>query len=469
MPASSAMSPQRQRALALLVAGCFFMENLDGTILTTATPSIGRDFGVDSTAVGVTITAYLMTVAVLIPVSGWLTDRFGTRRVLTVAIAIFTLASLACALSASLPVLVIARIAQGIGGAMMVPVGQMTVLRVTEKKDLIRTVAVLTWPALVAPILAPALGGIITTYASWHWIFLVNVPLGIAGFFVALKIVPVLDTPAAAPPDWLGLTLACSGLGSLVFASSLLAAASPDPEPIIVTGVAGIVLLAFAVRHLLRSPRPFVNLRLARIATYGVALRGGSLYRFAISAIPLVLPLLFQDSFGWSPAEAGSIVLFLFVGNLAIKPATTWMLRRFGFRSLLVAAHLLGAACLAGMVTFTPSTPFALMAAVLVASGVTRSVGFTAYRTVAFADIAPDQMTGASVLDATAQQVASGTGVALGAIAISVGVSISSNLDVPGTFPYQFAFGLIALVLVASTMEAIRLPRSAGEAVTGRR
>jgi len=460
------------------------MENLDGTILTTAIPSIARDFAVDSTSVGVTITAYLMTVAVLIPVSGWLTERFGTRRVLAVAIAIFTIASVACALSSSLPMLIIARIVQGIGGAMMVPVGQIAVLRVTAKKDLVRAIALLTWPALVAPIIAPALGGIITTYASWHWIFLINVPLGIVGFIVALRVVPALGVEgrSANAPDWKGLAYTCSGLAALVWASTLLTVASPDFLKIVLFGAAGVVLMVLAVRHLLRAPRPFVDLRLLRIPTFGVAVRGGSIYRFAISAIPFVLPLLFQDAFGWTPAQAGSIVLFLFVGNLAIKPTTTWMLRQFGFRLLIVASHILGAACLVVMGIFTTSTPFVLMAIVLVISGMARSVGFTAYNTVTYADVDADKMTGATVLATTSQQVASGTGVALGAIAISAGVALVSAFGIgsgaeagsgtgfpdAGLFPYQFSFWLIAAVLLVTSVEAARLPRSAGDSVTRR-
>lgn len=461
------------QALALLVAGCFFMENLDSTIVTTAVPSISRDLHVDAASVGVAITAYVMTVAVLIPVSGWLADRFGSRTILLTAIALFTLASVACALSGSLPMLVVARIVQGVGGAMMVPVGRMTVLRVTAKEDLIRAVALLTWPALVAPILAPFVGGLLTTYASWHWIFLVNVPLGIIGFAFAMRIVPrradeVDPERVPTPPDWLGLSLTSVGIASLVWATTLLTITPVDVVQTVIAAVVGLILLGLAVRHLLRAPKPFVDLRLLRIHTYGVALGGGSVYRFVISAIPFVLPLLYQAAFGWTPVQAGSAVLFLFAGNLAIKPTTTWMLRTFGFRRLLVAAHLVGVACLVAMAFFRADTPFGLMVVVLVISGAARSVGFTAYNTITYADVEKPQMTGANVLDSTIQQIAVGSGIALGAIAISAGLAVGRGLGAGGDYAYDFAFVVIAAILLVALVPAWRLPAAAGGSLTRR-
>lgn len=470
---SSKSRSTSSNALALLVAGCFFMENLDSTIVTTAVPSIARDLHVDATSVGVTITAYVLTVAVLIPVTGWLADRFGSRRILLTAIALFTLASIACAASTSLPMLVVARVVQGIGGAMMVPVGRMTVLRVTEKKDVIRAVAWLTWPALVAPILAPFVGGLLTTYASWHWIFVVNVPLGILGFVVALRVVPGRSAIPAGefeptPPDWLGLALTSVGIGCLVWGTTLLASTPVDVAQALVFLVAGAVGVTLALRHLRRTPQPFVDLRLLRIHTYAVALGGGSAYRFVISAIPFVLPLLYQGAFGWTPLQAGSAILFLFAGNLGVKPATTWMIRTFGFRRLLLVAHLVGVVCLLGMATFRPATPFGLMIVVLVLSGAARSVGFTAYNTLTYADVEKRQMTGATVLDSTIQQIAIGAGIALGAVAISAGRLIGAPTNASPVFAYDFALAVIAVVMLAALIPAWRLPVSAGASLMAR-
>ncbi|MDP9028535.1 MAG: MFS transporter [Actinomycetota bacterium] len=462
----------RSQALPLLVAGCFFMENLDATIVTTAVPSIARDLGVSAASVGVTITAYVMTVAVLIPLSGWLADRFGTRRVLLVALALFTIASAACALSPALSVLVAARIVQGVGGALMVPVGRMTVLRMTEKKDLVRAIAVLTWPALAAPIIAPLVGGVLTTYLSWHWIFLINLPLGVIGFLAGVRILPKRDTDAAAgrsaAPDWVGLSLTSLGIASLVWAITLVTATRVELLPTVVFGVVGLTLLGLAIRHVLRTPRPFVDLRLLRIRTYGVSVGGGSVYRLAISAIPFVLPLLFQRAFHWTPVEAGAALLFLFAGNLGIKPTTTWMLNTAGFKRVMIASHLVGALCLLTMIFFRETTPFGVILVVLLISGAARSTGFTAYNTITYADIEAAHMTGANVLDATVQQLAVGFGVALGAVSITAGLLLAPGADATSPIAYDAAFATLAVVLLLAAIPAWRLPASAGGALVGR-
>ncbi|MGK9148009.1 MFS transporter [Plantibacter flavus] len=445
------------------------MENLDGTILTTAAPSIARDLGTSSTAVGLAVTAFLLTVAVLIPVSGWLTDRFGAKRIFAAAIAIFTLASILCAVSSSLPMLVAFRVLQGVGGALMVPVGRLAVLRVTPKERLIQAIALLTWPALAAPIIAPFLGGVITQYASWHWIFLINVPMGVVAFIVALRIVPDFTAEDVPPLDWPGLSLSCAGLASLLVAASLVSGVGFDAVWFIGSLVLGIALLGAAVRHLLRAQHPFVDLRVLRVETFRLANAGGSVYRLTISAVPFLLPLLFQDAFGWSPVEAGSMVLFLFAGNLAIKPATTWMLRRFGFRLVLVGSNVVGVLCMAAMAFLTADTSIVVMALLLFLSGVARSVGFTAYNTITFADIEPAEMTRANTLNSTLQQVASGFGVAVGAILLSTGFSLEAGLADGLLLPYQFAFVAIAVITLFPTIEAWLLSRAAGHSVIGAR
>src|ERR1700754_110596 len=206
------------RGMALLVAGALFMEILDATIITPAIPLIASSLGVDAVDVNIAISAYLVTVAVLIPASGWMADRFGIRRVFIAAIAVFTLASIGCALSVALPMLVAMRVAQGIGGAMMVPVGRLAVLRFSDKSDLVRAIATLTWPALAAPVIAPALGGAIATFASWRWIFLINIPIGIVGFLLALKLVHGDPIPSVRSLDWRGLLLLGLGIAAALIA-----------------------------------------------------------------------------------------------------------------------------------------------------------------------------------------------------------------------------------------------------------
>lgn len=454
------MTDTRQRNIALLVAGTFFMENLDGTILTTAAPSIGKSLGVPSVAVGVTITAYLLTLAVLIPLSGWITRRFGSRRVFLVAIAVFTIASILCAVSTSLTELTIMRVLQGIGGAMMVPVGRLAVLRVTDRSDLVRAIALLTWPALVAPVIAPLAGGLITTYATWHWIFLINVPLGVIAFIAALRLIPM--EPLETPPrlDWIGLLLTCSGLGALVYLGSLFSEGSFGVLEIIVWAVGGFGMVGLAIAHQLRTRHPLLDLRALRIETFRLSHAGGSLFRLSVSAVPFLLPLLFQDVFGWSPVFSGAIVLFVFIGNIAIKPATTPLLRRFGFRTVIIGATTAAALSMALMSFIAASTPWWLVILLLTFSGIARSVGFTAYNTIAFADVKRVEMTDANTLASTLQQVAAGFGVAVGAIALRAGdLIVGGN----GAGSFQLAFAVLAVLTAAATVEALRMTATGGE------
>ncbi|NQX12477.1 MFS transporter [Microbacteriaceae bacterium VKM Ac-2855] len=437
------------------------MENLDGTIVTTAAPAIGADLGVDSASVGLAVTSFLLTVAVLIPASGWLSERFGVRRIFALAIAIFTIASLLCALSTSLPMLVGMRVLQGIGGALMVPVGRMAVLRVTPTSGIIRAIAILVWPGLVAPILAPFVGGLLTTYASWHWIFLINVPLGILAFVVALRIVPDVDGPPVLRLDLGGLALVVIGLGSLVYGSSLVSESGIDLFGFGAAIVIGLVVCGFAVRHLLRAPHPLVQLRTFRFESFKVANSSGSVYRATINAVPFLLPLMFQDAFGWSAVEAGAVVLWLFVGNLAIKPATTWLLKTFGFRWVLIVSNAVGIACMVGMAFLAADVPILLVVPLLILSGVARSAGFTAYTTITFAEIDQAAMSGANTLNSTLQQVASGLGVAIGGMALAVGFLIGDGLA-----PYRFAFLAIAALTLLPLVASVRLSRAAGSTLT---
>ncbi len=454
-----ALAARRHRALTLLVAGTFFMENLDGTILSTAAPRMAQSLGVNSGAISVTITAYLLTLAVLIPLSGWLTDRLGARRVFPAAVAVFTIASVLCALSGTLPELVAARVLQGVGGAMMVPVGRLVVLRVTAKEDLIRAVAWITWPALAAPVIAPLAGGVITAYASWQWIFVINAPLGVIAFVAALRLVPAGRADAVPPLDWPGLLLTCAGLGALTALGAELAVTAPSWIAVTVFGVVGVLATGLAVRHLLRARHPLLDLRALRVPTFRVTHAGGSLFRLGITALPFLLPLFFQDALGWSPVQSGALVLFVFIGNLGIKPLTTPLLVRFGFRTVLLVSSACAAASIGLVALVGGATPLVLVAALLLFSGVARSVGFTAYNTIAFADIRARDMTAANTLASTIQQLAAGFGVSVGAVALRLGELFSGPPTTLG--PYRFTFLLLAALTLVATVEALFLDREA--------
>ena len=452
------------RWLALLVAGAFFMEILDATVIAPAAPHIAEDLHVTAVSINVAITAYVLTLAVLIPISGWLTEKFGARRIFTVAVGLFTLASAGCAAATSLPMLVATRVLQGVGGAMMVPVGRLVVIRTTAKTDLVRAIAYLTWPALVAPLVAPALGGVLSTYASWRWIFLVNLPLGVVALVLARRLVPDVRADDPGRLDLRGFLLAACGIAALVFGLEGVAAQRPRWAVAIGALALAAAALAGTVRHLLRYDRPLVDLRILAVKTYRVTALGGSVFRAVITAIPFLLPLFFQLGFGWSAARAGLVVIALFAGNVGIKPATTPLMRRFGIRAVMLGSVLLSAACLAGIALLEPATPLPLLLGVLLLSGIFRSTGFTTYNTVAFADVPTPRMTGANTLMSTVQELGGGLGVAAGALLVRLGAGVGAD----GAAAYRFAFVVLALLLAVPAVEAFLLPRSAGNVVAGR-
>ncbi len=457
---------RRQRSIALLVAGAFFMENLDGTIVATAAPTMARSLGVTSADIGVTITAYLLTLAVLIPLSGWVTQRWGVRTVFLSAIAVFTGASVLCAMSTSVIELTACRVLQGVGGAMMVPVGRLAVLRTTAKEDVIRAIALLTWPALAAPVIAPLLGGLFTVYLSWHWIFLVNVPLGVIALVVGLRLIPGGRQERPPGLDWAGLAFTCTAVASVVVLADMLAAVDVRWWPAAAVAAVAVVVSVVAVRHLRRTRHPLLDLRILRVRTFLVSNRGGSIFRVTVNAVPFLLPLMFQDAFGWSPVTAGALVIFVFIGNLTIKPATTPLLMRFGFRRVMLGAAGCAAVSMVGNGLLTPGTPVVLIGLLMVFGGMARSVGFTAYNTLAFADIDQIDLHAANTLSSTVQQLAIGLGVATGAVALRAGDPVAGWVHLDGVVgPYRIAFFAVALLTLVPVIEALQADRSSGDAL----
>ena len=457
------------RRLALLVAGAFFMEILDGTVIAPAAPHMAADLGVRPVDINVAVSAYLLTLAMLIPISGWLADRFGVRTVFLAALAIFTVASAGCALAVSLPMLAATRVLQGVGGAMMVPVGRLAVLRATPKSDLIRAIAYLTWPALLAPVLAPAIGGILSEYASWRWIFVINLPLGVLGLVLAARTVPDLRAPAP-PLDWRGFAFTAAGVAALVVALENIGVGTTNWPVVIIGLVLAAVVLTTAVRHLRRASHPLLDLRTLRVTSYRVTAVGGSLYRLVITAIPFLLPLFFQLGFGWTAAHAGLVVIALFAGNVMIKPATTPLMRGLGIRTVLLVAVLAQMVCLVLIALLDATTPLAWIVAVLLLSGVFRSIGFSAYNSVAFADIPAERMTNANTLMATVQELGGGMGIAIGALLLRLSSPVSTTLHLAETSltPYRITFVLLAVLMLGPGVEALLVPRSIGSQVTGR-
>ena len=446
------------RPTALLVAGAMFMELLDGTALTTAAPRVAAAFKVSSVAMAVPISAYLVTVAAFIPLGGWAVDRFGGRRVFAVAVLLFTAASAVCAVAPSLAALDAARIVQGVGGALMVPVGRLVVLRDIRREEVIRAIAFLTWPALAAPLFGPLVGGILATYASWRWIFLLNVPLGVIALCF-IQTIPA-DRGPARRLDVRGWCLTAACLGSLTAAASI--AATPGAEPIAAAAclLTAIVTGVFAVQRMRTAAEPLLRLDALRIPTFRFPHAGGSVFRIAINSVAFLVPLLFVDAFGWTPAHAGEAFVALYAGNLGIKPATTPLLRRLGFRTVLIGAVLGAIAATALIATLRATTPLVLTLALLVASGAFRSIGFTVYNTVAFADVDAANLADANTLSSAIQQLAIGLGAAAGALALRLCLSLGVR------DPYQAAFIVVAAALLIPAAEALLQSRDVGSTLT---
>ncbi|WP_186161657.1 DHA2 family efflux MFS transporter permease subunit [Burkholderia gladioli] len=458
----------RRTATALLVAAVFFMENLDATVIATALPTMARDFGTAAAHLSIGVSAYLVALTVFIPISGWMADRFGARRVFAAAIIVFTLSSLLCAASGSLPAFTAARTLQGLGGAMMVPVGRLVVLRNTPKEQIVRAIAILTWPALVAPILGPPVGGWISTHWSWHWIFLLNLPLGAIALAAALLLVRNGEAKRA-PFDLTGFVL--TGLGFGLFMAGLEAASRDDVSRLLALLMlaAGVALLVISARYLARAEHPLFGLAPLAIDTFRVTAVGGSLFRTAIGTAPFLLPLMFQLAFGYSAVEAGTLLLWLFAGNLAMKPATTRIMHAFGFRRVLIGNGVLVALGFVACSMLSADTPHWLVCLLLFATGMTRSMQFTALNTIGFADVPQAQMSHATTLFSVLQQMNAGMGIAVGALALSVaGIMGGSSPGNPGPGDFQLAFDLIAVLAALAIVDSLLLPRNAGEKILAR-
>ncbi|HHL6425695.1 TPA: MFS transporter [Klebsiella pneumoniae] len=468
---NTAISSRDERAFsapALLVAGAFFMEFLDGTVIATALPDMARDFGVTAVELNIGISAYLITLAVLIPASGWIADRFGARAIFTLALAIFTLASVFCGLSTEVHIFVAMRILQGVGGALMVPVGRLAVLRTTPKHQLIKAIATLTWPALVAPIIGPPLGGFITRYASWHWIFFINVPLGLAAIILSLRIIPDIRKTERRSFDLSGFITTSVAMVSLVTAMERLGDRQPQIWPTLALAALGFGCLLYSIRHFRRAAAPMVRLDALQVPTFRVTMYGGSLFRASISAVPFLLPLLFQVGFGMDPFHSGLLVLAVFVGNLTIKPATTPLIRWLGFRRLLLINGALNVCSLLACALLTPQTPVWAIMLILYLGGVFRSIQFTGVSTLAFADVPAAQMSDANTLFSTASQLAVGLGITLGAIGIRLGEQVGDWLhltELPG-ISFRLSFVFIALICLVGMIDSLHLAKTAGSSVS---
>lgn len=454
----------------MLVAGAFFMENLDGTVIATALPQMGNSFRVSPVDLNMGMTAYLLMLAVFIPISGWIADRFGARTVFASAIAVFTASSILCGLSGGLWQFTGARIVQGIGGAMMVPVGRLVVLRTTEKHNLVHSIAYITWPGLVAPVLGPPVGGFITTYASWHWIFFLNVPLGIVGITLALLWITNARLDQVKPFDWSGFLMSSTACTSFMYGLELVGRQSPPWRTTSLFLGSGVGLAVLAVLHFRRVSAPLIDLATLKIKTFAITISGGSLFRIAISVSPFLLPLMFQVGFGLSAFQSGLLMLGLFAGNLGMKTVTTPMLRRFGFRNILIVNGILTSFLILACAALAPQTPRFVILAVLFLNGLSRSMQFTSLSTIVYVDVPKPQLSSATSFSSMITQMSMGMGVAVGAIALRLASFLKRNATgTPSLADFHTAFVFVAVLTAIAVLDCFTLEPDAGAVVSGHR
>jgi EmrB/QacA subfamily drug resistance transporter len=455
------------RLVPLIVAVALFMENMDSTVIATSLPAIAADIGTNPLALKLAVTSYLLSLAVFIPASGWTADRFGARTVFRAAIAVFVLGSIGCAVAGSLTDFVLARIVQGMGGAMMTPVGRLVLVRTVDKRALVGAMVWVTIPAMVGPVIGPPVGGFITTYLSWHWIFLINVPIGLIGIVLVTRYIENIRAEAHDPFDFPGMVLAGLAMGGLAFGLSVLGL-DTLPWPLVAGLIGGGAVAALAyVAHARRTPAPVLDLSLLSIPTFRASVLGGFIFRIGVGALPFLLPLLLQIGFKLTPFQSGLITFSSAVGAMTMKAGVTAILKRFGFRSVLSVNALVSSAFIAACAAFTPATPIAAIMAILLIGGFFRSLEFTSIATIAYADIAPRLMGRATSLAAAAQQLALSSGVALGALAVELTVRFRQQPEISAD-DFPPAFLAVAAISAVSALVFWRLAPDAGAELADR-
>jgi len=459
---------KKERLIPLIVATALFMENMDSTVIATSLPAIAADIGTSPLTLKLAITSYLLSLAVFIPASGWTADRFGARLVFSLAVAVFMIGSIGCALSSSVNHFVIARILQGAGGAMMTPVGRLVLLRSIDKSALVNAMAWVTVPALVGPVIGPPLGGFITTYFSWHWIFLINIPIGLLGIFMALRYIDPIRSENPERFDLYGLVLAGIGLGGIAFGLSV-AGLNLLPWTIVAALIAvGSISMTLYVIHARRTGSPVLDFSLLRLQTLRASIVGGFLFRLGIGALPFLLPLLMQVGFGLSPFKSGLVTFASAVGAMGMKTLAARIIRTFGFRNIMVVNAIVSSLFLAASALFTASTPLLLIMIILVVGGFFRSLQFTAINTVAYAEVEPAQMSRATTLVSVNQQLAISAGVAVGAFSVEATMMLRHVSELTAA-EFPPAFIVVAIISAASTYFFWQMPDDAGHEISGRK
>ncbi len=458
--------PRLRLLIPMVVAVAFLMEQLDATIITTAIPDMAASLRSTPVQMNLAVTTYVLALAIFIPVSGWFADRFGARRIFVAALAVFTLGSVACGAAQSFPMLVATRAVQGLGGAMMTPVGRLILLRSFPRRDLVKAMTYTTLPAILGPVAGPLLGGVITTYASWRWIFFVNIPFGLGGILLALRFVEDTRAEARTPFDVPGFLLVGTAVAMVQFGLEAVG------RPLVPTGAivallaaAAALLLAFGV-HARRVAHPAVDLRLFRHRSFAVGTLAGGLCRVGLNGAPFLLPLMLQVGFGLSPVASGSLTFVSSVGAVFVRVTAGRLLRWFGFRIVLSGSAVLGALVVAGFALLEPSTPHWAVAAYIFAFGLMRSTQFMTSNTLSYADLPAAELSRATSIGGVLQQLSVSFGVSMAATVLTL-LSRHGEALTPARFHETFL--LTAIVPLLALPGFLLLKAEDGAQVSGHR
>jgi EmrB/QacA subfamily drug resistance transporter len=463
------MSPQtKTKVVAMIVGSAIIMQQLDSTVITTALPQMAKSLNADPIRLSVAVTAYLLSLAIFVPVSGWAADRFGGRIVFRAAIALFTLGSILCGLSGNLIELTAARVLQGLGGAMMVPVGRLVLFRSVEKTALIATMAYLQVPAQIGPVLGPPIGGFITTYFSWRWIFLVNVPLGLLGMLLVTLFFDNPKEDTQRPLDWIGFVLTGAAAFCIMYGIEAIGRGHGDLGQAIVLLPAGFAIGALALRHLWHTEHPLLDLSVFRIPTFQAAIYGGSLFRAGAGTLVFLLPLLLQLVFGLSAFASGSITFATAAGSMSMKITARPIIRRFGFRNVIIFNGIISAAAIMMCAFFTAGMPAYLIFVLLLIAGFFQSLQFTATQAMTYAEIPQPLMSTATSVASMSQQLSRGFGISTVAVLLHLSLAWrgASSLS---TADFMVAFAGAATFALSSLFYGWTLHPDAAAEVSGHR
>ena len=458
--------PRLRLLIPLIVAVAFLMEQLDSTIITTAIPDMAVSLHTTPVRMNLAVTAYVLTLAVFIPVSGWFADRFGARRIFTLALAIFTLGSIACGAAQTFPMLVVTRVVQGFGGAMMTPVGRLILLRSFPRRDLVTAMTYMTLPAILGPVIGPLLGGVLTTYASWRWIFYVNIPFGAAGILLALRFLDDTRGDEPAPFDVPGFLMIGAALALVQFGMENVG--RPIVSGAVIAGLLGaaaILFLGFAV-YARRVSAPAVDLDLFRLRSFAVGTLAGGLCRVGLNGTPFLLPLMLQVGFGLSPVVSGSLTFLSSLGAILVRVLAGRLLRWFGFRGVLSGSAVLGSLILCAFALLGPDTPRWLIGGVVFVFGLIRATQFMTSNTLSYTDMPGPKLSRATSLGGVLQQLSVSFGVSLSAMLLNI---VSGRAEVLSPERFHNAFLLTAIVPLLAVPGFLILHQDDGSQVSGYR